>query len=74
MTETMDLSKDIVEITFDFGLDADYTGKYVVDPTVSGEDLATANKRMMRDVTINPIHYDEVTNLGGGLTATIGLV
>ena len=74
MTETMDLARDIVEITFDFGLDADYTGKYVADPTTEGEVLATANKRMMRDVTINPIHYDEVTNLGGGLTATIGLV
>ena len=74
MTVTMDLSIANEEIAFDFGLDAEYTGEYVADPTTEGEILATANKRMMRDVTINPIHYDEVSNLGGGLTATIGKI
>ena len=49
-----------------------YTGDYEITPTVDGQVLETANKTMVEDVTINPIPYEEVTNLSGGKTATIG--
>ena len=49
-----------------------YTGDYDITPTIDGQVMETANKTMVEDVTINPIPYEEVTNLGGGITATIG--
>lgn len=50
-----------------------YTGEYVVDPRKVEQTLATANKSMRDDVTVNPIFYAETSNLGGGLTAVIGM-
>ena len=49
-----------------------YAGEYAVTPTVDGQTLATAQKLMQDDVTINPIPYYEVGNTSGGDTAYIG--
>ena len=50
-----------------------YTGTYEVTPRKVEQVLATKNKSMLDDVTVFKIPYAEVTNLGGGLTAVIGL-
>ena len=50
-----------------------YMGDYVVDPRKVEQTLETKNKSMSGDVTINPIFYSETSNVGGGLTAVIGL-
>ena len=50
-----------------------YSGPYVVDPRKVEQTLETTNKSMSGDVTINPIFYSETSNVGGGLTAVIGL-
>lgn len=50
-----------------------YEGAYVVDPRKVEQTLETKNKSMRDDVTVNPIFYAETSNLGGGLTAVIGL-
>ena len=50
-----------------------YTGAYEVDPRKVEQVLETKNKSMRDDVTVNPIFYAETSNLGGGLTAIIGL-
>jgi len=50
-----------------------YQGAYVVDPRKVEQVLNTEHKSMRGDVTINPIFYAETSNLGGGLTAVIGL-
>lgn len=50
-----------------------YTGDYVVEPRKVEQILATKNKSMSDDVTINPIYYAETSNLSGGVTAFIGL-
>ena len=50
-----------------------YNGAYVVDPRKVEQTLETKFKSMRDDVTINPIFYAETANLGGGLTAVIGM-
>lgn len=50
-----------------------YTGDTVVDPRKVAQTLATANKSMREDVTINAIYYSETLNVGGGNTAYIGM-
>lgn len=50
-----------------------YMGDYEVDPRKVEQTLETANKSMERDVVVHPIFYAETSNLGGGLTAIIGL-
>ena len=50
-----------------------YTGEYVVEPRKVEQVLETKNKSMRDDVTVNPIFYAETSNLGGGLTAVIGM-
>lgn len=52
----------------------EYEGAYIIDPLVTEQSLPTAQKSMEEDMTINAIHYDEVENLGGGKTATIGMI
>lgn len=49
-----------------------YSGPYEVDPRKVEQILETAHKSMVRDVTVNAISYIEVSNLSGGVTATIG--
>lgn len=50
---------------------APFGGPYVVIPTVDGLELETSGKRMTSDVTIEAIPYAVVSNLSGGLTASI---
>ena len=50
-----------------------YDGPYEVTPMANtAQILPTNNLAMSDDVTINEIPYQEVSNLSGGLTATIG--
>ena len=49
-----------------------YEGSYDITPMVLGQKLNTQNKSMVNDITVNAIPYVEVTNVGGGYTATIG--
>lgn len=50
-----------------------YQGAYEVDPRKVEQVLETKNKSMKEDVIVHPIFYAETSNLGGGLTAVIGL-
>ena len=50
-----------------------YEGTYEVTPRKVEQVLATKNKSMSDNVTVFSIPYAEVSNLGGGLTATIGI-
>ena len=50
----------------------DYEGDYSVTPKISAITLETANKSMTADLEVEAIPYAEVSNIGGGLTATIG--
>lgn len=50
-----------------------YDGPYEVTPMANtAQILPTNNLAMSDDVTVNEIPYQEVSNLSGGLTATIG--
>ena len=49
-----------------------YPGPYDVTPTVDGQTLPTAKRRMTDDLSINPIPYAAVSNPAGGRTVTIG--
>ena len=50
----------------------DYKGCYDPIPTVEGVTLATRDKHMTDDVTIQPIPTYEVENEKGGVTFIIG--
>ena len=50
----------------------DYKGTYDPIPTVEGVTLATKDKHMTDDVTIQPIPTYEVQNEKGGVTFIIG--
>lgn len=45
-----------------------YTGNYEVTPQVLGQTIPTANRLMVRDVTIKDIPTYEVSNPSGGET------
>ena len=49
-----------------------YLGEYDVIPRRLLQILRTRGKVMSDDVTVHEIPYAEVTNISGGLTATIG--
>ena len=49
-----------------------YTGITTVTPSEDEQVLETYRKTMPADVVIEAIPYAEVSNLAGGLTATIG--
>ena len=49
-----------------------YEGSYEITPRVVEQTLETKDKSMIDDVTVNAIPYVEVSNVGGGFTATIG--
>ena len=69
---------DDSEITFEIeegigsGTLPPYEGTYVVTPRKVEQVLETNDKRMTDDVTVEAISYIEASNLGGGMTATIG--
>ena len=50
-----------------------YEGPYLVDPRKVEQTLNTKSKSMSDNVTVKPIYYAETSNLGGGLTAVIGM-
>ena len=49
-----------------------YDGPYTVDPTWRQIQLATKSRLMKRNVVVNKIREERVTNPGGGYTVTIG--
>lgn len=49
-----------------------YDGAYSVDPLFTQQVLATENKYMTNDVTVNAINVSYVSNPQGGETAYIG--
>ena len=49
-----------------------YEGSYQITPAVTEQVIQTGRRAMMKDITILGIPYQEVTNLSGGKTATIG--
>lgn len=48
-----------------------YEGSYEITPKVTEQTMATADKIMRTDVTINKVPYSEVHNEAGGLTVVI---
>lgn len=49
-----------------------YTGSYIVTPTFETQRLATKNKLLQDDVTVDPIAVARVENPAGGKTIFIG--
>lgn len=50
-----------------------YDGEYKAVSKVDGEyRLATANKRLKRNIIVQAIPYSETSNNGGGVTVYIG--
>lgn len=49
-----------------------YDGEYIVDPSFEQQVLATRNKTMEDDVTVNAIMVSRTTNASGGYTVYIG--
>lgn len=49
-----------------------YGGPYDATPTVDGLTLATKQKLMTKDVSVEPIPIGSVSNDSGGRTVTIG--
>ena len=64
--------EDTSEIDMDFGLNGYYTQSYEPVPTVDGYSLPTADKLMLRDIIVQPIPVQKVSNPSGGRTVTIG--
>lgn len=78
MSDTMELSVNSMIIDVELigggsGRLPYYTGDTVVDPRKVDQTLATANKSMREDITVNAIYYAETANVGGGNTAYIGM-
>lgn len=75
---TFDIIEEPVELTFEItegtggGLLPFYDGPYSVEPRKIQQTLATKNKSMSNDVTVNDIYYSEVSNITGGITCYIG--
>lgn len=49
-----------------------YTGEYEATPKDTPQVMATKNKLLKEDFTVNEILYFEVTNTANGTTVTIG--
>lgn len=49
-----------------------YLGGYKIKPQVEAQTLQTKHKVMTDDLTVLEIPYAEVSNISGGMTATIG--
>lgn len=67
------------EVALDFEIDGEiyvvdtpeYGGSYVITPSVSAQTIGTAEKKLVANLTINPIPLVEVDN-ESGVTAVIG--
>lgn len=49
-----------------------YTGRTEVDPDFIGVVLPTKEKYVAKNITVNPIQVESVSNVGGGRTVYIG--
>lgn len=49
-----------------------YRGDYIVEPDFTEQVLATKNKMLVEDVTVNAIEVQRVSNTSGGKTVYIG--
>ena len=49
-----------------------YEGDYAVTPKIDEQTIPTKDKFLVKDVTINPIPYFDVSNTSGGSTVYIG--
>lgn len=49
-----------------------YEGEYEVTPTFASIELATQNKTLVHDITVNAIPVSVTENLSGGNTVYIG--
>lgn len=49
----------------------EYKGEYIVEPSSTEQKLKTADKKMIKDVTIKPVRTYEVSNEAGGTTFSI---
>lgn len=66
-----------LEATLDIGSGGrlpNYEGDYTVIPKVYEQTLATKNKSMTDDVTVEAVPYAEVSNPSGGKTANIAYI
>lgn len=48
-----------------------YKGDYVVTPKVDGQTIPTKGKVLIKDMTVNPIPFFDVSNTSGGSTVYI---
>lgn len=72
-TDDMVLSVDFGTLTVLDPADAEtYKGAYTVDPEFEAQTLATKDKRMSDNVTVNAIEVQRVSNTAGGRTVYIG--
>jgi len=72
------VSHDSIEIPIEVEMGGgtrlpNYDGTYVVTPRKVEQELETKNKSATSNVKVLSIPYEQVGNLGGGYTATIGL-
>ena len=49
-----------------------YTGTYEAIPKTKDQSFSTAGKMLTKDFKVKEIPYSKVSNLGGGVTFTIG--
>ena len=61
-----------VQFDIEFGFEAVYTGSYEVGSSLYEQTLDTANKRMLKDIQIDPLPTSKMTNPSGGYTYVIG--
>ena len=50
----------------------EYEGEYEVEPDFAEQTLPTKNKTLVKDITVNPIQVESVSNIQGGRTVYIG--
>lgn len=65
------LSGEIGMKTINIGAES-YNGEYIVRPSFEEQKLETENRVMLRDVEIEPIPMEHVSNTAGGMTLIIG--
>lgn len=73
MAFSIDLSfENNEQFDIEFGFEAVYTGSYEPVSSLEEQTLDTANKRMLKDITIKPVPTSKMTNPKGGYTVVIG--
>ena len=71
--ENIEVKQDGININITTNEVPNYEGEYIVTPKVTEQTLPTAQTLLERDVTIEKIPYFEVSNISGGMTASIGV-